>query len=704
MKFLTINGKIQTLGGNPITVPDSYNNDLIKIDGMLVNTGTGLIGSKHSGSSSGGAPSASCLTFSSPTSFSMAVHTPRWNGTMEYSTDKVTWITWDGSVINSSASNVIYLRGIGNTYITGMETINSEDPSFSALAISGTNIKCEGNIENILDYTVVESGQHPTMDMCCFAALFWQCSSLTEAPQLPMTTLSVGCYYGMFAYCTNLTTIPILPATTLTESCYLGMFIGCSNLKFSKTKTGEYSQPYRIPEGGTGATASGALDMMFEGTGGSFTGTPNINTTYYLSASNSIIGVCDHHWNAGEVTKRPCVNPGIKTYTCSICGKTKTEDIPAIASSHTWDAGVITQAPTVLPGSKTFTCTICGEKETVEIPAVAPKYLAFASPKDFSIYVQSPGWNGTMEYSTDEATWETWDGSKISAKGGTAIYLRGSGNKVITGTTSDKEWTLTGTDVRCIGNIENLLDYSKVQNGNPNDQPTMGNDCYRYMFYNCTSLTEAPTLPAKTLTYCCYAYMFYGCTNLTTAPALPATTLAIDCYRNMFSSCNKLTTAPALPATTLADYCYYSMFSRCTSLTVAPALPATTLATNCYSYMFSSCTSLTTVPTLPATTLAIGCYESMFSSCNKLTTAPALPATTLADYCYRSMFSNCSAIKLSEDEAGEYTKAYRIPTSETGTTATDALTDMFKNTGGTFKGTPTINKTYYLHSSNSIVG
>lgn len=54
MKFLTINGKIQTLGGKPITVPDSYNNDLIKIGGMLVKTGSGLIGSKYSGGSGGG--------------------------------------------------------------------------------------------------------------------------------------------------------------------------------------------------------------------------------------------------------------------------------------------------------------------------------------------------------------------------------------------------------------------------------------------------------------------------------------------------------------------------------------------------------------------------------------------------------------------------------------------------------------------------
>ena len=36
----------------------------------------------------------------------------------------------------------------------------------------------------------------------------------------------------------------------------------------------------------------------------------------------------------------------------------------------------------------------------------------------------------------------------------------------------------------------------------------------------------------------------------------------------MFQGCTSLTQAPELPATTLASYCYYSMFSGCTSLNI----------------------------------------------------------------------------------------------------------------------------------------
>ena len=93
------------------------------------------------------------------------------------------------------------------------------------------------------------------------------------------------------------------------------------------------------------------------------------------------------------------------------------------------------------------------------------------------------------------------------------------------------------------------------------------NFCYFGLFRDCSSLTQAPELPATTLAEGCYSSMFEGCTSLTTAPAiLPATTLANECYNGMFKGCSSLTTAPELPATTLADYCYSNMFYWCSNL------------------------------------------------------------------------------------------------------------------------------------------
>ena len=365
------------------------------------------------------------------------------------------------------------------------------------------------------------------------------------------------------------------------------------------------------------------------------------------------------------------------------------------------------------------------------IPPPIP-YLTFSSPSSFTLRVNdaTKHWDGTLEYSTDTSTWSTWDGTTklSSAANGSdnVLYLRGTGNTVISGNSPDYKWVLTGSNIACAGNIENLLDYTTVESGS---HPTMAPYCYFGMFFGCTGLTQAPTLSATTLADMCYSGMFYDCTSLAQAPALPATTLATNCYDNMFVNCTSLTQAPALPATTLVIDCYYGMFHGCTSLTQAPALPATTLAKGCYRSMFFGCTALTQAPALPATTLAKYCYQSMFADCTALTQAPALPATTLADSCYNGMFYGCTGLtqapglpattlanscyyimfygctglKLSATQTGEYTVEYRIPTTGTGTTATDALTSMFASTGGTFTGTPEINKTYYLSNTNTVV-
>ena len=228
------------------------------------------------------------LTFSSPNSFTLAVNdaTKHWDGTLEYSTDTSTWSSWDGTTTLSSATsgsdNVLYLRGIGNTVITGNK--NSYKWVFA-----GSNIACIGNIENLLDYTTVKSWAHPTMADYCYAYMFYGCTSLTQAPALPATTLALYCYAHMFRDCTSLTQAPALPATTLKRECYYNMFQGCTGLKLSSTQTGEYTQEYRIPSSGTGKTATNALSNMFTSTGGTFTGSPAINTTYYLSNTNTIV-------------------------------------------------------------------------------------------------------------------------------------------------------------------------------------------------------------------------------------------------------------------------------------------------------------------------------------------------------------------------------------------------------------------------------
>ncbi len=69
-----------------------------------------------------------------------------------------------------------------------------------------------------------------TLSRLCYAHMFWGCHSLIQAPELPATNLADGCYEEMFWGCVSLAQAPELPATTLAESCYWGMFCSCTSL------------------------------------------------------------------------------------------------------------------------------------------------------------------------------------------------------------------------------------------------------------------------------------------------------------------------------------------------------------------------------------------------------------------------------------------------------------------------------------------
>lgn len=251
----------------------------------------------------------------------------------------------------------------------------------------------------------------------------------------------------------------------------------------------------------------------------------------------------------------------------------------------------------------------------------------------------------TLETSTDWTTWSTYTFW-------TTITLSNIGDKVyMRNTSTSTTWFSTSSS--------NYYQFSM----------TWSISCSWSVNYLLNKTGEA------SLSTWCYVYLFKGCSSLVSAPELPSETLANNCYVHMFNSCTSLITPPKLPATTAKDWCY-----------------------NC---MFEWCTSLTTAPSLPATTLGEVCYSSMFEWCSNLETLPALPATTLTIMCYTSMFSWCSKIKLSETQTWDYQTPYRIPTTWTGTTASNAILYMFLNTWWSWSWNPSINTTYY--TSNTVV-
>ena len=260
-----------------------------------------------------------------------------------------------------------------------------------------------------------------------------------------------------------------------------------------------------------------------------------------------------------------------------------------IGTSSTYTNGdlyIVEERSTIGSGSYVF------RHYVDETPAVVIPYLCFTAEQAGSTVAMTV--NGTptkgqaFEYSTNGTNWSEFIPGTTTitlSNIGDKVYFRGDNTTVSETVSIYYKFVMSGK-IAASGNIMSLLDKTCQST------TILNNYCYENMFYDCTSLTTAPALPATTLANYCYENMFYGCTNLTTAPALPATTLASYCYNSMFNGCTNLTTAPALPAITLESYCYNSMFRDCTSLTTAPALPAITLASNCYNNMFRNCTKL----------------------------------------------------------------------------------------------------------------
>ena len=89
-----------------------------------------------------------------------------------------------------------------------------------------------------------------------------------------------------------------------------------------------------------------------------------------------------HAWDEGKVTKEPsCTEAGVKTYSCPVCGGTKTETIAAL--EHDWDAGTVTKEPSCTEaGVKTYSCSRCEETKTEEIAALGHSFTNYVYNND----------------------------------------------------------------------------------------------------------------------------------------------------------------------------------------------------------------------------------------------------------------------------------------------------------------------------------
>ena len=167
-----------------------------------------------------------------------------------------------------------------------------------------------------------------------------------------------------------------------------------------------------------------------------------------------------HDWGNGVVTTAPTeTTPGVRTYTCTVCGDIREETIPATgahdyqftknvaptctdggydlytcsgcgaterrnlpdSAGHKWDGGTVTTAPTeTTPGVRTFTCTVCSQTRTEAIHATGAHDYQFTknvaptcTDGGYDLYTCS-GCGATERRNLTDAAGHKWDNGTVT--------------------------------------------------------------------------------------------------------------------------------------------------------------------------------------------------------------------------------------------------------------------------------------------------
>lgn len=144
---------------------------------------------------------------------------------LEYRIDDGDWSNYSvGNRIDlADGQKVAFRAGVG-----GNSSFSSSDSNYYSFVNSGNGtVAASGKVMSLLDRSCTSTtlpGDY------CFTNLFAGFTSLTSAPELDATVMTIDCYRSMFEGCTMLKTAPALPAKTLADYCYESMFKGCSSL------------------------------------------------------------------------------------------------------------------------------------------------------------------------------------------------------------------------------------------------------------------------------------------------------------------------------------------------------------------------------------------------------------------------------------------------------------------------------------------
>lgn len=267
---------------------------------------------------------------------------------------------------------------------------------------------------------------------------FEGCKSLVTAP-IPETVTELGA--SAFTGCTALTDVT-LPAgvTAIPDGC----FQGCTALKDMKLPGTVTSVGHNAFTGCTAlkdVRCYGAAPAVEPGNSEAHSFEPAIVTIHYNP--DPVYGWtlgADGKWQGYTVSsKGACLHTGYGTHentvpaTCGEAGRTETicdncgevvstKEIPA-TGAHTWDNGTVTTEPTeTTPGVRTFTCAVCGQTRTETIPATGAHDYQFTknvaptcTTDGYDLYTCS-GCGATEKRNSKPALGHKWDSGTVTTE------------------------------------------------------------------------------------------------------------------------------------------------------------------------------------------------------------------------------------------------------------------------------------------------
>ena len=267
---------------------------------------------------------------------------------------------------------------------------------------------------------------------------FESCKALTAAP-IPETVTEIGA--SAFTGCTALTDVTI-PAgvTAIPEDCFRGC-TALADMKLPGTVTNVGHNAFTGCAALKDVRCYGAAPAVEPGNSEAHSFEPAIVTIHYnpdpvygwtLDADGkwqgytvSSKGACLHtgYGTTENTVPATCGEAGRVDTICSNCGEVvSTKEIPA-TGAHTWDNGTVTTEPTeTTPGVRTYTCAVCGQTKNEIIPATGEHTFVFTknvaptcTADGYDLYTCS-GCGATEKRNPKPALGHKWDNGTVTTE------------------------------------------------------------------------------------------------------------------------------------------------------------------------------------------------------------------------------------------------------------------------------------------------